>query len=223
MRLFYFIFLFSFFSIIASGCKVTNRIPEGQKLYTGANLEYVNPEMVHKPKRTAGEVTSNVRPQPNKKFLGLFYTRLWFNQRIKEPKQKTNEEGETVYKKGIRNWLKYKIGEKPVYLNEEEVRRSELLMEKFLREKGYFGSGITSEVIKEENMTLREKLIINYHILGFIKKLLIYFIIITFINYELTALILIIIVLVFFLIITIYSWPYNRIPYNILKIISDID
>ncbi len=140
--------------LLAGGCTATKLIPEGKKLYVGAELEYVNPEMVHKATRTAGEVTNNVRPQPNKKFIGLFRTRLWFYQRIKSPKMKLSDEGDSIPKKGFRNFLKNKIGEPPVYLNVADVDRSRLLMEKFLREKGYFGSSIEYEIMDNEEKTI---------------------------------------------------------------------
>lgn len=139
---------------LACGCSATKRIPEGKKLYTGAKIEYQNPEMVHKPNRTASEIAERVNPQPNSKFLGMFRTRLWLYQHIKEPKTKVNKKGETVKKKGIRSLLKYKLGEEPVYLNVDDVQRSELLMEKFLRERGYFGSDITYEIIDTNPNTI---------------------------------------------------------------------
>ncbi len=136
--------------IASWGCNVTKRIPEGELLYTGANVELVNKELVDKPKATAGEVEDKAQPTPNKKLLGLFYTRLWLYQHTKEPKTKVNKEGETVKKKGVRNFLKYKIGEAPVYITEEDMRRSELLMEKYLRERGYFGSDISYEMVAKK-------------------------------------------------------------------------
>lgn len=139
----------TFFIIIAwlvAGCTAIKKIPDGKQLYVGAELVYVNPEMVHKATRTAGEIKGNIRPQPNKQFLGLFRTRLWFYQRIKDPKEKVTVAGDTVPKKGVRNFLKNKIGEPPVYLSMADVERSKLLMEKFLREKGYFGSSIEYKI-----------------------------------------------------------------------------
>ncbi len=137
-------------TILAWGCTATKLIPEGKKLYVGAELKYLNPEMVHKPGRTAGEIKANIQPQGNKKFLGLFRTRLWIYQRTKDPKTKLDDNGNEVAKKGLRNFLKNKIGEPPVYLNTSDVKRSKLLMEKFLREQGYFGSTITYEINNNE-------------------------------------------------------------------------
>lgn len=139
---------------LASGCTATKLIPEGKKLYVGADLEYVNPDMVHKATRTAGEIKANIRPQPNKKFIGLFRTRLWFYQRIKDPKMKVTNDGDTIPKRGFRNLLKNKVGEPPVYLNNSDVERSKLLIEKFLREKGYFGSSIRYEINDDEEKTI---------------------------------------------------------------------
>ncbi|CAN5261817.1 BamA/TamA family outer membrane protein [soil metagenome] len=136
--------------ITSWGCKVTNRLPAGEKLYTGAELEYVNKDLVEKPKSTASEITDRAQPQPNRKFLGLFYSRLWFYQRTKEPK-KVEKNGQTVNKKGLRNFLKYKIGEPPIFITEADANRSKLMMEKYLRERGYFGSEITYDIIEKEN------------------------------------------------------------------------
>lgn len=86
-------------TILAWGCTATKLIPEGKKLYVGAELKYLNPEMVHKPRRTAGEIKANIQPQGNKKFLGLFRTRLWIYQRTKDPKTKLDDNGNEVAKK----------------------------------------------------------------------------------------------------------------------------
>lgn len=141
-------------AMLAWGCKATKLIPEGKQLYVGADLEYVNPDMVHKATRTAGEIKANIQPQPNKMFLGLFRTRLWIYQRTKDPKTKTDKDGKVTQKKGLRNFLKNKIGEAPVYLNPADVERSKLLIEKFLREKGYFGSTIEYEIMDGDPKTI---------------------------------------------------------------------
>ena len=46
-------------------------------------------------------------------------------------------------KKGFRNWLKFKIGEEPVYGQESQFKQSTLLMEQYLVNHGYFKSKVS--------------------------------------------------------------------------------
>lgn len=64
---------------------------------------------------------------------------------------------------------------------------------------------------------------VNYHIIGFIKKILIYIVMISLLEHILVAMILISIILIANLFITIYSRPYINIFYSTLKILSDIN
>src|SRR5690606_17241508 len=65
--------------------------------------------------------------------------RLWFYLKT-----------ETKKDKGIKHWLKYKIGEPPVYLKEESADRSSKLLADKLNDMGYFRSTVTYDIIRKE-------------------------------------------------------------------------
>ena len=100
--------IFAAFSLmlIISSCSNTKFLQEGQILYTGAKISIKNDTLSKKEKSNLKEALQDqLRPKPNSSFLGL-RPRLYIYNITKEPKKQ----------KGIRFWLKYKIGEKPVLL-----------------------------------------------------------------------------------------------------------
>jgi hypothetical protein len=62
----------------------------------------------------------------------------------------------------------------------------------------------------------------NYHLIGFFKKIIIFIIAVSCLNNVLVGFILICLILGFNLILTVYARPYIKPLYNYLKIISDL-
>lgn len=122
-------------ALLASGCNVYRFIPEGERLYNGAEVEIENPKAVKRKGIVKAELEDIIQPTPNRKFFGLFYTRLWFYFKTKEPKKE----------RGLRRYFKYKIGEAPVYYSELQAQKNTKIMEKALKDQGYFGSTVKYE------------------------------------------------------------------------------
>ncbi|MBR9920658.1 MAG: BamA/TamA family outer membrane protein [Bacteroidetes bacterium] len=105
---------------------------ENQKLFDGSEVEYVLSDPPEKKKFTEGELLNLARPKPNQPF------RLWVYNLVKEPKKQ----------KGIKYWLKYKIGKPPVLYDQAIVDRSRLILEKYLVDHGYLHAEIEIDTLE---------------------------------------------------------------------------
>lgn len=143
--------------LLSTSCNVKKRLPQGAKLYNGHSIEFLNKGNIEHAARLKGELDGMVRPKANKKFLGLFRTRLWFYLVTNEPKKK----------KGLRRFFKYKIGEPPVYLETSLAGRNVKLLRNALYEEGYFNNTLDYKII-QGNKTVEVKYEIatvgRYHI-----------------------------------------------------------
>lgn len=114
-------------------CSNTKHLPTGEILYTGANVK-VDAKGNVKPKSIRNELEGISRPKPNRKFLGM-RMRLWFY----------NVAGEDA-NKGIKKWIKTKLGEPPVLLSDADPYLISDLMKARLNNMGYFVSKVDHEV-----------------------------------------------------------------------------
>lgn len=144
-----YILLVGMLALLSASCNVQKYIPERQRLYTGAELELENPKAIKRKGIMLSELDDKTQPKPNRKFFGLFYTRLWFYFKTKEPKKE----------RGLRRYLKYRVGEAPVYYTEASADKSTKIMEKHLKDNGYFGS-----IVRFEPSFKKYKASVTYYI-----------------------------------------------------------
>ena len=115
---------------------------DGELLYTGSEFSFENNNYIENGKELESEFYKNIYPKPNKKFLGLFYTKLWLYQKVK-PKEKKE--------KSFKHWLRFKLGEKPVLLSEIDEETMMALINKTMQDYGYFSAQTSYEVKSGEN------------------------------------------------------------------------
>ncbi|MDP2114556.1 MAG: hypothetical protein Q8K69_10920, partial [Bacteroidota bacterium] len=89
--------------LLLASCSGTRHLPDGEKLYTGAEIELESAEHLNK-KLIKAAAGSAVRPSPNKVFFGI-RPKLWLNN-LAGPEPKTK----------LEKWLK-KTGEPPVLMS----------------------------------------------------------------------------------------------------------
>ena len=115
-----------------SACNVTALIPSNEHLLQRVKIEEDKSAPRHE-RIKADDVTRYLRQKPNKKFLGTdFYA--WVYLMANPDKD---------------NWwnnLKRKMGEKPVFFNERETKRSAANLKLYLETCGYYASDVTFEV-----------------------------------------------------------------------------
>ena len=120
-------------------CSATKNLGPGEVLYTGADVK-INPDSA---KKVKGEkdleeaLEGMTRPVPNKKFLGIRY-KLFFYNLAGEPKKD----------KGFRYWMRNKLGEPPVLMNQVDINSNVRVLQSHLISKGYLqASGDGEKVV----------------------------------------------------------------------------
>jgi len=125
--------------LVLNSCSNTKFLQEGQLLYTGAEVNIKNDTLTKKEKSNLAEALEDqLRPKPNSSFLGL-RPQLYIYNITKEPKKD----------KGLRHWLKYKIGEKPVLLGDVDRKFNEDIIVNYSENKGFFNARATSDTISK--------------------------------------------------------------------------
>lgn len=133
-----YILCFGLFLALGESCSVKKFIPEGERLYTGADLSLESEESLKDYKEVKSELEGLVRPEPNTKILGMYFG-LWAH--YKGSKEKPGF---------INRFLKKKLGEEPVYFSKVDPGKTEELIINRLENKGFFYSTATSEVKRGE-------------------------------------------------------------------------
>jgi outer membrane protein insertion porin family len=128
----YFIALSLFFVF---GCSNTKYLPEGELLYTGGSVT-VKDSVIKKKERKEleKELEDLLRPKPNKQFLGL-RPKLWIYNIAGEPKKE----------KGIRYWLRTKVGEPPVLFGKVDLDYNASVLRSFTENRGYFKARVSAD------------------------------------------------------------------------------
>ncbi len=124
-------------SIIAS-CSNTRYLKPGQILYTGAKVK-INPDSsgrITDEKNERKTLESKTRPRPNKSFLGIKFKLFIYNLA-----------GEPTKPKGIRNWLRNKVGEPPVLMSEVKLKYNNAVLKSYLISRGYLQSEVTGDTV----------------------------------------------------------------------------
>ncbi|QTV05661.1 translocation and assembly module lipoprotein TamL [Faecalibacter bovis] len=135
----------SFFAI--SSCSNTQFLQEDEKLYVGADIEIVGDSLSKKEKsQLKTELESRIIPKPNSSFLGL-RPQLYIYNITSEPK---NE-------KGLRHWLKYKIGEAPVLMSQVDTEFNNEILTSYASNVGYFNA-----IAKDDTIVKNKKASVNY-------------------------------------------------------------
>lgn len=131
-------FLFALACLVLASCSTTRRLKPGQILYMGATVK-INPDSsvrIADQKQVKKTLETKTRPRPNKSLLG-----------IKWKLQLYNLAADTVKPKGLGNWLKNKIGEKPVLLSEVKLKYNNDVLKSYLISEGYLQAEVTGDTV----------------------------------------------------------------------------
>jgi outer membrane protein assembly factor BamA len=114
----------------AIGCSNTAYLAQGEKLYTGADVNIEEREPIPDKGNLGNQLDLLVKPKPNGKLLGLFHFKLW------------------LYNIGF---FKETLGEPPVLLQSVSPDRVAARMRTLLGNKGYFWTDVHYTVREEEH------------------------------------------------------------------------
>lgn len=129
-------------------CGVKKYIPEDEFLYAGATLEVKSDTVVENIGQLQNQLDKVLRPQPNKKFLGMHLGLYYYYKNQKE------------HPGFIDRWLFKKFGQKPVYGSDVENLEIEKILLNQLENRGFFYSRLSSDWnINEE----KKQAALQYH------------------------------------------------------------
>lgn len=120
---------------VLASCSTTKNIPEGDRLYTGAKLEWENGKKGDFKELKSG-LNDRLRPKPNKKILGM-PVKLWIYNMANPEKNK-----------GVNKLLK-KAGEPPVLFSSVRPQYVSQVLQSYLGDNGFFQASATPEVKNE--------------------------------------------------------------------------
>ncbi len=119
----------------STSCSNTKYLKDGELLYTGGTVKVTDKSIKKKERKV---LTKNMeellRPRPNKKILGL---------RIKL--YAYNIAGEPKKEKGLRYWLRNKVGEPPVTFGKVDLAYNADILRNYLENNGYFQALATAD------------------------------------------------------------------------------
>lgn len=118
--------------ILATGCSNTKYLAEGESLFVKAAVHFNNHEALKREEKALKQdMEDAVRPTPNKKLLGMRMKLAIYN-RVDTPKKE----------KGLRNWLKYKVGEPPVLMSDLDINYNRKVLVSILENHGFFSPDV---------------------------------------------------------------------------------
>lgn len=127
--------------LMCTSCSIRQFIPEGQSLYTGAELEMDTIGPVRDYKKLRYVLEELQYPKPNSRFLGMRSGLFVY--------YKSRTDSGWIYR-----FLDRKMGEEPVYLDDVDRESVEELMYNRLENRGHFQSLIYSSVETDEEKKL---------------------------------------------------------------------
>lgn len=121
--------------ISLAACSNTKYLPQGEKLYIGADVKIESDSLKKSQvKALRSELKDLIRPKPNTSFLGL------------RPKLFAHNIAGTTHKnKGLRYWLKNKVGQPPVLASSVNLQNNERILQNRLENNGFFHANVTGD------------------------------------------------------------------------------
>ncbi len=132
-------FFFSATLFLSSGCRNLRFLKDDEALFRANKIRLETKEEIKKQREFEKELKSLSQMQPNKKFLGLFKTRLWFYNVASRGKGNK-----------FRSWMRNKAGEPPMLYDSLLAAKSTGLISNFLKNKGYFYAKVSYETYFEK-------------------------------------------------------------------------
>lgn len=122
---------------VASCASYKNHLPEKDTLYIGSKLKVIDSQITER-SALEDELKEAIRPKPNKKIFGLRF-KLGVYNTVGEPKSE----------KGMRKYLRDKIGEPPVLGSTFNLNRNQNILYNKLQNNGYFSPEVRAKRIED--------------------------------------------------------------------------
>jgi outer membrane protein insertion porin family len=126
-------------AFLLSACTAMKYVPDDKVLYTKSDVKLIPSGRVRAKKKIKELLYSNINPKPNTSIFGI-RPALWFYYVAGEPK-----------KKGLRRFIKNKMGQAPVYMSDVDADKTSELLKGHLQNNGYFHANVKSKIeVKEK-------------------------------------------------------------------------
>ncbi len=120
---------------LLSGCTATRFLNEDESFYEGAEIKIQTTQRIRGQKNLVNNLNPYLLPKPNNTLLGSRPS-VWFYYIAGTPKKE----------KGLRSFIKNKLGKPPVLLTDVAPEKITRTLEGEVNNRGYFGSSVTHEV-----------------------------------------------------------------------------
>lgn len=125
-----YILLLVLMAMLTTACSNSKHLPPGESLFKGSKVHIVDNEIGAKEKKLLrNDLAGLVRPKTNSKTLGMRLKLTMYNLA-----------GDTKKTKGIRRWLRTKVGEPPVLTSTVNLNTNKEIMVNFLQNRGLFNA-----------------------------------------------------------------------------------
>ncbi len=122
-----------------ASCTARRYLPEGERYFAGHVVKYdAGQEQV--PRQWQDQVENDLRPDKVSK-VWVSRPGVWLHGIM----------GDVEKEKGIKHWLKYRIGDAPVYQSEVRHERNAAYIEDLLRSEGFFKASVRTEIDSAKN------------------------------------------------------------------------
>lgn len=121
-------------AIFFTSCNPSKLLREDELLVTESSIKFVDKKTINNRNETKYALESLAKPQPN---TGIFNIKVWTYLKLRDHKKE----------KGIKSWIKRKIGEPPALYNPVTIKRNRLQIRKYLKDNGYFESDLEIDTL----------------------------------------------------------------------------
>ncbi len=122
--------------LLMTSCSNTKRLAEGESLFLGGTVKIEDKETSKKERSMLeNDLEGAIRPKPNRKLLGMRFRLSMYHLA-----------GETEKERGIRPWLRNKVGEPPVLTSSFDEAHNEQLLANILNNRGFFYPEVETEI-----------------------------------------------------------------------------
>lgn len=127
-------FIWFMLGLLLASCSAKKYLPEGEKYFEGHYVEILD-DKTHLPKDVENDLDEDFKPSSTRRYLGSRPGTWWFEV-MGEPKKN----------KGLRHWIKYKLGARPSYLSQLRPEKNMDIIRSKLRQNGYFRSEVSYRI-----------------------------------------------------------------------------
>lgn len=125
--------------ILMSACSANKYLPENEKYFEGHEIKFLD-DKEGLPKDVENILQNDLKPKITRSFLSS-RPGVWIFEVMGTPKKE----------KGIKHWVKYKLGVKPTYISQFQSDRSEAIILSKLIKNGFFRAKVTSSIDTTKN------------------------------------------------------------------------